>query len=177
VHGQTTLFRGRETGNYFVKPVFNSCEVSEGFGMPESLTLEEFIGDAVHKEHFVERHAERRLQDLLCGKKLFDRVNYTFWVGCTKDVKWAKGIEHLIVVTHKDTPVGYRYFGVLYLQPEHRGQGLGVELNAQLFRLAGPKVWKNFSGVRNLTTAGMACTKRTYALLIERGYIYDPTKK
>jgi GNAT superfamily N-acetyltransferase len=76
---------------------------------------------------------------------------------------------HAVVCLAQDVNVGFVYSAHLYLLPEYRCRGLGIELLIQLFLLNGPEVW--CSRDRHFTQMGLASYRRAYDELIQRGHI------
>lgn len=144
--------------------------------MPEPLSWKEFLGEAPQPLDGVEElNAQTRLKDISCKEQVFAKDEYTFHVGVKNRTFNPNKFKYLIVVAHNGTPIGFRHFGLVYLQPEHRGKGLGAELNVQLFLLAGSEVWRERQWRIRVTPSGYSSLKNAYAMLIERGHVYDPT--
>lgn len=76
---------------------------------------------------------------------------------------------HVVLVAHGSEVVGFDHSGLLYLNKEHHGRGLGTELMIQLFLLNGAEVW--CSRRREFTPMGMAAARRAYDELKRRGHI------
>jgi GNAT superfamily N-acetyltransferase len=76
---------------------------------------------------------------------------------------------HAVVCCTRGVNVGFVYSANLYLLPEHRGRGLGVELLIQLFLLKGPEEFLRRD--RHFTSMGLASYRRAYDELVRRGHI------
>jgi hypothetical protein len=76
---------------------------------------------------------------------------------------------HVALVAKGSEVVGFDHSGLLYLNKEHHGRGLGTELMVQLFLLNGAEVW--CSRRREFTPMGMAAARRAYDELKRRGHI------
>lgn len=150
--------------------------------MPETLSLSDFLGDfkISSVDSLGEHLADMLLREAVCvGVERYIQGDYSFFVALhRRDPKQNEEVsarcgKDLIVVRHKSIPVGLNAFSMTYVKKEHRGQGLGAELNVQLYLLAGSTTWRR-RPPDTLTRANLSCLKRAYKTLLDRGFIHAP---
>ncbi len=95
---------------------------------------------------------------------------YSRLEGTHKMMRWTHGPNLIIAVSPGGSNVGIARRDLVWVQPRHRGHGLGPQIVAALFMSMGAESWQRPT---QLTEEGFANRKRAYRVLVERGAIEE----
>jgi GNAT superfamily N-acetyltransferase len=87
--------------------------------------------------------------------------------------------EELIVAVREGGVVGFVRRDLLWVHPDHRGNGLGPEMAAEMLVQMGCEAWtteqwQNWLDTPAFTTDGARNRGRMYDVLVRRGVVEDP---